>query len=356
VRGHETFVIGDIQGCLAEVLDLIEKAALSESDEIVSVGDFVDRGPESPEVLDLFRTKPNMKAIQGNHERKHVRSFHGKTPAALSQRVTREQIGEEAYPAACSFMDALPRFLDLPEAIIVHAFFEPGVALHAQRENVIVGVMSGEEYLRRKFKRPWFELYDGEKPIIVGHHNYTNSAKPLVFKDRVFGIDTSCCHGMALTGIVLPDFRIVSVPAREDHWRKVKSTFAHLRIDGSATLESMCWSRIDELIASGRRAARLPAAATERLHSLERLSERATIALRSLHAYIHDEAQRVLSDVRAETERERGRGFAVRIGKTPLAPLLHRARKGQLSESELRSHFDSPAELFDMARIARIEV
>ncbi len=218
-------VIGDIQGCHAELLDLIDKAALSDGDEIISVGDFVDRGPDSPATLAFFRDQPGRRAVKGNHERKHVRAFQGRTEPALSQMITRAQIGEKDYPSACMFMDSLPHYFDLPEAVIVHAFFEPGVELSAQKENVIVGVMSGEHYLKKKFTRPWYELYDGSKPIIVGHHNYTRSDKPFVHRDLVYGIDTGCCHGMALTGIILPDFRLVSVPARADHWKNVSDQY-----------------------------------------------------------------------------------------------------------------------------------
>jgi len=41
--------------------------------------------------------------------------------------------------------------------------------------------------------------------------------RPLVSEWAV-GIDTGCVHGNALTAVVLPEWRIVSVPARKNYW------------------------------------------------------------------------------------------------------------------------------------------
>src|SRR5262249_2922963 len=151
----------------------------------------------------LLRTSPDALWLMGNHERKHVRSFRGETAAAASQRITRRQVGEDAYPALVGYLDALPRSLELPEAVLVHGFFEPGVPREAQRETVVVGTLSGEAYLGRTYDRPWYELYDGPKPIVVGHRDYLGTGQPFVYRDRVFGIDTGCYRGGALTGLLL---------------------------------------------------------------------------------------------------------------------------------------------------------
>lgn len=216
-------VIGDIHGCYAELMDLFEQAGLTSDDEIIAIGDLVDRGPDSPRVLDFFRSEPRARSILGNHERKHLRSYRKEISAALSQQITRRhQFEEESYRDAIAFMEQLPIFLDLPEARVVHGFFEPNIALEEQKEVVLVGTMSGAGYLQKRYPKPWYELYNGDKPIIVGHHNYLRNGKPLIYQDRVFGIDTGCCHGGRLTGLILPDFQIVSVPSRKNYWSQVK--------------------------------------------------------------------------------------------------------------------------------------
>ncbi len=210
-------VIGDIHGCYTELQALLDKAGLSEDDELIGIGDIVDRGPDSPRVLAFFQTHAPARAIQGNHERKHIRSFRGEIPPALSQRLTRQQLGD-AYADAVAFMSTFPLYLELPDAIVVHGFWEPSVPLEAQRETVIVGTLSGDKYLREHCDRPWYELYDGPKPLIVGHHDYGHDGQPFVYRDKVFGIDTNCCYGGALTGIVLPEFRFLSVPSHGNYW------------------------------------------------------------------------------------------------------------------------------------------
>ena len=69
-------------------------------------------------------------------------------------------------------MGSLPTYLELPEADLVHGFFEPGVPLAEQRDTVIVGSTSGENYLLETLDQPWYTRYDGAKPLIVGHRDY----------------------------------------------------------------------------------------------------------------------------------------------------------------------------------------
>jgi serine/threonine protein phosphatase 1 len=222
------FIIGDIHGCYAELRELLDKAALAADDQIVAIGDIVDRGPQSAEVVAFFQQTPNAYSILGNHERKHIRSFRGEIEAADSQRITRAQIGEADYPAAVTFMDSFPRYLELADALLVHGLYEPGIPLTEQKETVVVGTLTGEAYLREHYPWPWYEHYDGTKPLIVGHRDYAGKMQPLIYRDRVYGIDTRCCYGGSLTGLLLPDFKLISVPSRGDHWLALQQQYTHL--------------------------------------------------------------------------------------------------------------------------------
>jgi len=220
------FIIGDIHGCYAELQDLLAKAALTSDDQIISIGDMVDRGLDSASVIEFFRDTPNADSIMGNHERKHVRWFDDQVEPAASQIITRKQITEDIYPEVIGFMSDLPHYMDLPDALLVHGFYEPGVPLEDQRETVIVGTLSGEDYLRKRFSWPWYERYDGEKPLIMGHRDYTEKMQVLNYKDRVWGIDTRCVYGGSLTGLLLPEFKLISVPSRGDHWADLQRQYA----------------------------------------------------------------------------------------------------------------------------------
>jgi serine/threonine protein phosphatase 1 len=219
-----TLVIGDIHGCYHELQALLDKAGLVSGDEIVAVGDIVDRGPETPEVLGFFQSTPGTQSIMGNHERKHIRGGRGEVKLSNSQSISKIQFGE-AYPEALHWMSTLPLYLELPEAIIVHAYLEPGKALSEQDPTILCGTMTGERRLRNNYDRPWYELYAGERPVIVGHKGYTSSNQPFIYRDMVFGLDTNCVTGNSLSGILLPSFRILSVPSRGNLWRSVRQAY-----------------------------------------------------------------------------------------------------------------------------------
>ncbi len=85
--------------------------------------------------------------------------------------------------------------------------------------------MGGDRYLQTHYERPGYQLYDGNKPILVGHKNYTGTDQPFVYLDRVFGLDTNCVTGKALTGILLPSFLFVSVPSRANYWMQVRRQY-----------------------------------------------------------------------------------------------------------------------------------
>lgn len=223
-----TLVIGDIHGCYAELLALLDKAGPASGDTIIAIGDIVDRGPESAQVLAFFGNQtvgcPTY-SLMGNHERKHVRGMRHELRLAASQLITRAQLGKE-YPAAVAFMASFPTRLELPEAILVHGCLQPAVPLDAQSEMVVCGTMGGEKLLRKLDDRPWYELYDGNKPVIVGHHDYQRNGQPFIYQDLIFGLDTSCVNGSMLTALLLPEFRILAVPSRGNLWSELRAQYS----------------------------------------------------------------------------------------------------------------------------------
>lgn len=123
-----TLVVGDIHGCYGELKELLEKADLNREDRIIALGDIIDRGPESPEVLEFFRSQPGASSLMGNHVRKHIRSNCAELQPAISQRITRQKLAD-GYPEAIAWMESLPLYLELSDAILVHGYLEPGIPL-----------------------------------------------------------------------------------------------------------------------------------------------------------------------------------------------------------------------------------
>lgn len=215
-------VIADIHGCYDELRELLERCAVTDDDEVIAVGDLVNRGPRSEDVLRYFADTPQARSVMGNHEYEHLRQGQVRPTHRLGLEHTRAALGPR-YGDWLSFMARLPLLIELPEALVFHGAWEPGVAAADQRPAVLLGLRPAEHELHARLGRSWYDCYDGPKPAIVGHHHYRKDGRPLVCAGRVYAIDTSCARGAALTAVVLPEFEIVSVPAREDYWGRLKA-------------------------------------------------------------------------------------------------------------------------------------
>lgn len=325
-------IIGDIHGCWDEFQALLDKAGPGPSDRIIAVGDIVDRGPESEKVLEFFRSTPNALTIMGNHERKHISSFERRVRPALSQKIVRHEVGER-YPPWIDFFRALPLCLRLSEALVVHGFFEPGVPLEQQRDTVLCGTMSGQGYLEQRYSQPWYELYQGS-PIIVGHRDYLCTGEPFVFRDIVYGIDTRGYEGGRLTGLILPGFRLISVPAMKNYRAEARRHYAWLAHppDEDARLE---WDKV-ESIARGT---------DERAAALRRIHEIAREGARSVIGKIAEQ----VADWRRGAVDEQAFAHAIHERLGPGEPnewMYQMAVKGRLTEAAVFRKHSTPARMF----------
>ncbi len=349
-------IVGDIHGCFVEFQELLQVAGLADDDRIIALGDIVDRGPDSPRVLAWFAGASIAISLMGNHERKHVRSRRGELRPALSQLIARRQFGDAAYERACAAMELFPRSMELPDAILTHGFFEPGVPLTAQRETVLIGTLSGEQYLQSSYAAPWYTLYDGEKPLIVGHHDYLQTGQPLVHDDKVYAIDTGCCHGGRLTGLVLPEFRIVSVPAKRDHWTELQRQYAEIRWSAVAD-EHLTWASAQAIAEARQDCGNDGDHGSDRRQQVQQLLQAGENAVSRLLEEVQRQYSEALALLRNEDSSfdrlavpEQRRRFSARIGSTPLSKFLYLARKGLLQHSAVRDSFKGPYKAVDFAR------
>ena len=86
-----TFVIGDIHGCLTALDTILDRLAPTDSDRIIGLGDFIDRGPDTKGVIDrliALQKKGIFIGIMGNHEE-----------MALQSREALKRPGELGLPA-----------------------------------------------------------------------------------------------------------------------------------------------------------------------------------------------------------------------------------------------------------------
>lgn len=76
-RYRKIFVVGDIHGCLTQLNQALESQAFSRhQDLLVSVGDLIDRGQDSPACLALIE-QPWFVCVRGNHEQMAIDALQG---------------------------------------------------------------------------------------------------------------------------------------------------------------------------------------------------------------------------------------------------------------------------------------
>jgi predicted phosphodiesterase len=205
-----TIVVGDIHGCYDELMDLLEKAALTESDRVVSVGDLIVKGEKNREVLDLFIGDERFSAVLGNHDRALRRYWRGEEISLKdSQEKTRRELADaaERYSA---YLQQLPLMIDLGSHLVVHAGVRPEVALDRQVVEDLTELRTlGEDRTNREGV-PWYERYDGDKIILFGHWP---APEPRRGK-RAIGLDTGCVYGYDLTAYIPETEEFLSVKAR----------------------------------------------------------------------------------------------------------------------------------------------
>lgn len=152
----KTFIIGDIHGCFTELHELLDKASILDDDLIIALGDIVDRGPYSVQVLDFFSNNLSRLSLMGNHERKHVRGARHEVRLALSQIISREKFGTD-YSQALERVGSFPLHIDLPDVVLAHGYLEPGIPLEQQRDTVMRHDV-GRSLSPKPYEQSWYAL------------------------------------------------------------------------------------------------------------------------------------------------------------------------------------------------------
>lgn len=63
-----TYVLSDVHGHYRALDDVLSQVSPGEDDHVYVLGDLMDRGPQSREVVRLIRSLPNVTVLRGNHE------------------------------------------------------------------------------------------------------------------------------------------------------------------------------------------------------------------------------------------------------------------------------------------------
>ena len=247
LAGRRALVVGDVHGCFDELMQLVAVSGIGADDWVIGLGDLIDRGPKPRETVAWFARKPERRVcIRGNHEQKHL-NCAGSRIWSLAGRIVREGMSKDDYEGMLAYFSGMPLWLDLGLCVAAHAGIEPGIAIGEQKPEVLMGVGSGR---RPGFdgKSPWW--FDSEKmqgcaPVLFGHEKHEQGVARGRY-GNVWGLDTGASQGGKLTGLLLPEFRLVEVPA-PDYWSVQKAKW--LPSFAQSDLPEMKWDWIRECAA-----------------------------------------------------------------------------------------------------------
>jgi protein phosphatase len=241
-------IIGDVHGCCDELLALLrrlgygvelagagaERRALTSAPEgrrAVFVGDLVDRGPNSPDVLRIVMSMVEAGqalCVPGNHDVKFLRWLNGRN-VKLTHGLDATVAQFEREPRA--FKQTVAAFID---GLVSHAWLEDGklAIAHAGikeemmgrssgviREFCLYGETSGEtDEFGLPVRYNWAAEYRGRTTIVYGHTPVADAE----WFNNTLCIDTGCCFGGKLTALRWPEREIVSIPARATYVERLR--------------------------------------------------------------------------------------------------------------------------------------
>ncbi len=203
------FAVGDIHGSLDKLKKMLSRLEWSpeSGDLLIFLGDYIDRGPESYEVvetlIELSQSSENIVCLLGNHEQmfldfiagRLVPSLYANGIAATVRDYTKD--GREMNAAHLKFLRGLSLFYETDGYLFVHAGLKPGLPLAKQDPQDLLWIR--DDFLSSD--------YDFGKTVVFGH---TPLKEPFAAPGRL-GLDTGAVYGGPLTAAVLPEERFIYV-------------------------------------------------------------------------------------------------------------------------------------------------
>ncbi|WP_449538215.1 metallophosphoesterase family protein [Ferdinandcohnia sp. Marseille-Q9671] len=210
--------ISDIHGDIDKFERLLKLVNYQqEEDQLLLLGDYVDRGPHSRAVLDkVIRLRDEGAiALIGNHEKMMLEAFRAdsmsvkrwfynggiKTLQNYGYYIEKDdakywytteempnllQINEDIRPHI-EILKEFPYFYETDTHIFVHAGVHPETSLELTEPHLLV-------WIREEFHNG----YSGKKTVVFGHTptTYLHQSNDIYFgKNNIIGIDGGCAYG-----------------------------------------------------------------------------------------------------------------------------------------------------------------
>ena len=222
-EGGNVWAIGDVHGYADTLLALLDSLKLSSRDRVVLLGDLVDRGPRSCEVIQIARENPQIFSVLGNHEEMMLNSFDVDNIETMTAQQTnwfyvggratnqsyideftnsqgqiddfdlRMRIGKDL-----AWLDSLPHHIVLDDFRLVHAGYSPWDGdLDLQSTDTLM-------WIRGEFHNSITPV-DEKRTVVFGHSTvlgfglkqteiWKSETELKNSRPAAIGID-SCCYG-----------------------------------------------------------------------------------------------------------------------------------------------------------------
>ena len=208
IAGKRIFIIGDIHGCYDELVELLEETKARDPQMcVIFVGDLMNKGPKSAQVVKLVR-EMGAYCVRGNHEEI---SLHEWQKFNTDPSTMREKFSwlHELSVDDIEWVMELPYSIRIPsrKIVVVHAGMVPGVEIEDQNPDHLLHMRDllydKETQSWKGFKKPqlnsvpWASKWPGPDHVYFGH----DARRKFQSYEHTTGLDTGCVYGGRLTGI-----------------------------------------------------------------------------------------------------------------------------------------------------------
>ena len=233
-------LIGDVHGCHNELTTLLAELGYDTTSrpirhpdgrQAVFLGDLVDRGPGTPEVLEVAMSMVDAGSalcILGNHENKLGRALAGrnvKVSHGLAESLAQlENQPPEFRARVAEFIDGLVSHyvLDGGRLVVAHAGLPEryhGRTSGRVRSIALYGDTDGEtDEFGLPVRYPWADDYRGKATVVYGHTPVPEAE----WVNNTICLDTGAVFGGSLTALRWPEKELVSVPAEREYYEPIR--------------------------------------------------------------------------------------------------------------------------------------